>query len=167
MSKKEPRSRWWRLPVGFAALEKPLGSGRRGRLRGGSSAETRDGLILVVVGLENGDETVARQEIPHFRREIQEYQLTPLSGNGCVVVDELSLARAIHVRYANHVQNDAHFPGIGEFRDRFTERIVALADQDLAVQVQDDYVADLARYDLHAILSFCSVKLATAFSAVS
>ena len=41
------------------------------------------------------------------------------------------------------------FAALGETGDRVTQRVVALADQDLALEIQDGDVTDLSLDDLH------------------
>jgi hypothetical protein len=47
------------------------------------------------------------------------------------------------------------FPPVHQARDRVTQGIVAFADEDLAVQIQDDDVTDRALDDLHSVLPCC------------
>src|SRR6185503_625909 len=88
-------------------------------------------------------------------REVDELEAPALAAHRRVAADDLAEAGGIDVRNVGEVQQDLGLAAIDEAGDRVAQGIVALADQDLAVEVQDDDVTDRSLDDLH-----CSVPLA-------
>ena len=70
-------------------------------------------------------------------------RLAALAAHRRVAAHDLAQAGRIDVRHVGQVQQDLGLAAVHQPRHRVAQRVVAFADQDLSVQVQDDDVTDL------------------------
>src|SRR5207244_1669365 len=81
--------------------------------------------------------------------QVHELQAAVLAAHGGVAPDDLAQAGGVHVGHVRQVQQDLGLAAVHQPRHRVAQGVVALADQDLAVEVQHDHVTDLALDNLH------------------
>jgi hypothetical protein len=115
--------------------------------------EAPDGLVFRIVGLEDGEELGEREQLEDPLRQVEQLQAAALEAHSREAALDLAVDRRIDIGDVAQVQEDLRLTGVDQPRHRLAERIVAFADQDLSVEVEDDHVTDLALDDLHEAFS--------------
>src|SRR5512138_3104809 len=111
--------------------------------------ETPDRVVLRVESLEDGQELRNRQKIRDALRQIEQLQVAPLPADRGVGTDDFAKTRAVHVRDVREVQQNLSMALVDQAVDLVLQQFVALAQRDLALQVEHYDVADSPFIDLH------------------
>src|SRR5262249_4623978 len=111
--------------------------------------KTPDRFALRVEGLEHGQELRDRQEIRNALGQVEQLETAALPADGRVRADNLAEARAVYVRHVREIQNDLFVALIDEAVHLVLQQLIALAQRDLAFQVEYNHVTDVPFLDLH------------------
>ena len=123
--------------------EDPATKGRR------FSSEALDGLVFRVEGLENGEELGDGEKVLDLLGEIEELQLAALLVHRAVAANQFAEACRIHVGNLGEIEDELVLAGIDGLVHGIAQGLVAFADHDLALQVDDGHVAYQALDNIH------------------
>src|SRR5215207_5934543 len=104
---------------------------------------------LVLVDVEDGQQLGDGEQVPDLPRQVEELQLPALAPEGGEAGDEFADAARVHVADLRQVQEDLLPAPLGQSPDRAAQRDVALADRDLAAEIEHGHVAGLPLGNLH------------------
>src|SRR5919107_492609 len=127
-------------------------------------------LRLVLVYVEDGQELCDGEQVFDLGLKVEELELSLLAGDGRVARHQLADAARIHVADAAEVEENLLPALFGEVAYGRAQAYVALADGDLAFEVEDRHVPGLALADVqfsHCGKSPCGIAVSTQRSAFS
>src|ERR1051326_8791046 len=131
------------------ARRKPRSSAVGGRGRP-PPLETLHCFVFVFVNLEHGDALRDMEQLVQLRRQMKELQFAAAIGDGRVGPDQFADAGRIDRRDSGEVEQNVRVALAERVRDHLAELLIAGADGDLSVELDDgDVAARGARCGLH------------------
>src|SRR5882672_7529317 len=138
-----------RIVSGGGALPHPLRSGWLRDYLNPRSGVAFDRRGLVFEDLEDGDQFGDRQQIADALGRVQELQIAAGPLNGRVAADDLAQTAAVHIWHAGQIQQQFCLAAFDQLIDFALQLDVALAEKNLAFNVENSYVAALALCNSH------------------
>src|SRR5436190_7321480 len=114
--------------------------------------KTPDRVVLRVVGLEDGQQFRDGQQIGDALGQVQQFQAAALPAHRRVGANDLAEPRAVDIRNGGEVEDNFLVTLVDQAVHFVLEKLIALAEGDLASQVQDHDFADGTLLDLHETL---------------
>ena len=117
---------------------------------GDAAAEAGYGFGFVGVGGNGLDEASEFEDFADVAGGIEEFQAAGIAFEGDEGTDERADARAIHLHYTGEIDEDIARRNFREAPQFGAEGIVAAADRDAALQIEDGDIPGLSRRYLQA-----------------